>query len=70
MGLTGYHKENFTNSMTVDRKIPKVGYKINNLVLSRSIVNRSKQNMTIPEFVNFCKMIVKNAKNRFFNVEE
>ncbi len=57
LDLSGYHKGN-KNALTVDRVIPHLGYVEGNVVLACSIVNRSKQEMNVKEFRDFCAMMV------------
>ena len=52
-----YHSGN-PNVATVDRIDSSKGYIEGNVVLCCSIVNRMKQNMSITELVNMCKIIV------------
>lgn len=59
MALTGYpHPE----SMTVDRLEPVKGYVVGNVVLCRSLVNRSKQDMSWTEFTTLCRTVLDNEK--------
>jgi len=59
MPLTGYPAP---DAATVDRIVPAKGYVTGNLVLCRSLVNRSKQEMGWDELVAFCRLIVKSDR--------
>lgn len=43
---------------SVDRMIPADGYKKDNVVWCKQIVNRMKSNLSKREFVNFCKKVI------------
>jgi len=57
--LTGYHAGE-SLALTVDRIEPNLGYVDGNIVLASSIANRSKQDMSIEEYRNFCSAMVKH----------
>ena len=57
MKLQGYHK-NDPDAVTVDRKIPELGYVKGNIVLCRSIVNRMKQDMVYSDFIAMCREVI------------
>jgi hypothetical protein len=61
MSINGYH--NNPLAMTVDRKIPELGYVEGNVVLCCSMANRMKQNLKPDELINWCKLIIDHMTN-------
>lgn len=59
MQFTGYPD---LDAMTVDRIEPAKGYVVGNIVLCRSLVNRSKQDMSWRDFVELCRVVLANEK--------
>jgi len=59
MSLTGWPAP---DAATVDRLVPARGYVRGNVVLCRSLVNRSKQDMVFRDFVLFCREILENEE--------
>lgn len=58
----GYH-DNLPSAVTVDRLNPNIGYVLGNVVLASAKVNRSKQDMTVSEFREFCKNMLSCLDN-------
>lgn len=56
MVLKGY-LDNIENLMTIDRIDSRIGYVKGNLVLCCSIVNKIKQNLTIPDLLKWSDLI-------------
>ena len=61
LSLENYKKNNFY--LTVDRKIPELGYVKNNVVLCCSIVNKIKTNLELNELFYWIEKIKKNQNN-------
>ena len=63
MLLRGYQTEQ--NAVTVDRKVPALGYVEGNIVLCCSIVNRMKQNLTLGELLELFKELISFTEKSF-----
>jgi len=59
MSLTGWAA---SDAATVDRLVPARGYVRGNVVLCRSIVNRSKQDMVFPDSIAVCREILESEE--------
>jgi hypothetical protein len=57
MELTGYH-DGRHNAVTIDRKIPELGYVDDNIVLCCSFVNRMKQEFSYDDLLGFCRELI------------
>jgi len=62
MSIAGYHINH--NAMTVDRLTPNKGYVKDNIVLTCSIFNRMKQDLTYSDFLSACKEVITNQQNK------
>jgi protein-arginine kinase activator protein McsA len=61
LSIENYKKNNFY--LTVDRKIPELGYVKDNVVLCCSIVNKIKTNLELNELFYWIEKIKNNLKN-------
>jgi hypothetical protein len=56
--------KNFYNGYNLDRKNNSIGYEKNNCVACCEICNYMKRMMSVEDFINHCKNIVNNQKNK------
>lgn len=61
MNINGYKKNPL--AMTVDRIVPSKGYIEGNIALCCNMVNKMKQDLSLDELVNWCKLISTGIKS-------